>query len=147
VEEFTKTLLCPSSQPHMDGSFAFAAIDTEFEEALLTPLVEPLSVTEELITLAGSSPLTELFRFAAPCANNSCAHFDGSKCTLAKKAVHLLPEATELLPPCLIRLECRWFHQEGKLACTRCPQVKTNVDPSSELSQKVSPKYILDVDE
>jgi hypothetical protein len=31
----------------------------------------------------------------------------------------------DALPRCLIRPACRWFQQEGKEACVRCPQVVT----------------------
>ncbi|MEH2255413.1 hypothetical protein [Nostoc sp.] len=37
----------------------------------------------------------------------------------------LLPVA-EALPPYSIRRDCRWWQQEGKAACMRCPQVITD---------------------
>ena len=69
--------------------------------------------------------LAEVFRFAAHCEENKCRHFDGSHCQLATRIVQILPAVTDGLPPCLIRAECRWFQQEGKAACMRCPQVVT----------------------
>jgi hypothetical protein len=42
------------------------------------------------------------------------------------------------LPVCTIRAECRWFAQEGRAACERCPQVVTEVHQPSELQTAVA---------
>jgi hypothetical protein len=52
-------------------------------------------------------------------------HFDGARCQLAARIVEMLPEVTESLPPCTIQPTCRWYRQEGRAACFRCPQVVT----------------------
>jgi hypothetical protein len=36
-----------------------------------------------------------------------------------------MPPVVEALPPCIIRKECRWYSQEGQVACTRCPGITT----------------------
>jgi hypothetical protein len=47
----------------------------------------------------------------------------------------------ESLPPCKIRHECRWFLQEGRPACRRCPQVITEVrEPSAEFRRAATPE-------
>jgi hypothetical protein len=68
---------------------------------------------------------TEVFRFAAPCAGGACKHFDGHDCNLATKLVQLTPAVTQALPACTVRPDCRWWRQEGKSACMRCPSVRT----------------------
>jgi hypothetical protein len=51
------------------------------------------------------------------------------RCRLVAKTVQLAPVVVEKLKPCAIRAECRWWQQEGKAACVRCPQVASS-DPS-----------------
>ena len=78
----------------------------------------------------------EVFRIAAPCACSGCGHFDStqSSCTLAQKIVRWVPMVSESLPVCSIRSECRWWQQEGRAACLRCPQVVTrNGKPAAVL--------------
>jgi hypothetical protein len=53
-------------------------------------------------------------------------HFDGHDCRLATRLVQLLPAVVDRLPPCHVRPDCRWWQQEGKAACLRCPQVVTD---------------------
>ena len=57
---------------------------------------------------------------------------DGKDCQLATRIVQILPRAVDILPPCSIRPECRWYQQEGKAACVRCPQVMTDCYTPSE---------------
>ncbi|NCS45084.1 MAG: nitrogen fixation protein, partial [Microcystis aeruginosa BS11-05] len=45
---------------------------------------------------------------------------------------------TDILPPCRIRQNCRWWLQEGKAACLRCPQVVTDNYNPSEIFVKVA---------
>jgi hypothetical protein len=125
--------LCPSAQPEMADSVVFGLIGGTDEEPRLGYLVELRTVTDELLALTAPVKPTEVFRFAAPCAGNSCQHFDGSDCRLAKRIVQLLPAAEEMLPPCRLRPSCRWWQQEGKAACIRCPQIVTETYHPSEL--------------
>jgi hypothetical protein len=45
-----------------------------------------------------------------------------------------MPAVVNVLPPCIIRKECRWYSQEGRAACKRCPEITTI---SYDLSPKV----------
>jgi hypothetical protein len=50
---------------------------------------------------------------------------------------------SESLPPCPIRRECRWWQQEGKAACMRCPQIITdNYIHSKQLLEVVTPRAV-----
>jgi hypothetical protein len=132
--------LCPSAQPETEGSVIFGVIGGTVEDPRLAYFVEPQAVTDELLALANPVTPTEVFRFAAPCAGSACQHFDGSNCRLATKIVQLLPEAVKELPPCRLRLHCRWWQQEGKAACMRCSQIVTKTYHSSEqLHQAAEP--------
>jgi hypothetical protein len=107
-------------------------------------LAEPLPVTEHLLSLVEPVAPSEVLRFAAPCAGDSCQHFDGQNCLLVSKAVALLPAVVPVLPPCKIRPSCRWWRQEGRAACMRCPQVVTdNHSPSDAMTKVSDPSYRL----
>ena len=72
--------LCPSAQPDMEGAVAFGVVGGTAEEPVVSYLREPLPVTPELLQLARPVRPTEVFRFAAPCAEGGCRHFDGESC-------------------------------------------------------------------
>jgi hypothetical protein len=117
--------LCPSAQPEMAGSLLFGVVIGSAEHPQVAYLAEPQPVTDELLALSGPVRPTEVFRFAAPCAMSQCRHFDGANCRLVQRTVQLLPVAVERIPPCRLRPNCRWWRQEGRAACLRCPQVVT----------------------
>jgi hypothetical protein len=133
--------LCPSARPGMEGSVLFGVACERGQETLIGYLAHPLPVTEEILNLAGPVAPTEIFRFAATCAGRGCQHFDGSDCRLVKRVVHLLPPAVGRLPPCPIRAHCRWWLQEGKDACLRCPGLVSEIcEPSALLQIVADPK-------
>jgi hypothetical protein len=125
-------LMCPSAQPEMEGSRVLGVIGGEPDEPSLAYLNQYLPVTEEVLALAQPAKPTKVMRFAAPCQERLCSHFDGKDCGLVTRIVQILPAVTQALPPCLIRVECRWFQQEGRAACQRCPQIVTQVDDPTE---------------
>jgi hypothetical protein len=124
----------------MEGSHIFGVVGGTVDEPRVAYLDEPQPVTTELLKLTEPVLPTEVFRFAAPCAGHGCRHFDGVNCQLATRTVNNLPEAVDLLPPCAIRPNCRWWKQEGKAACLRCPLVVTyNINPSDIITLIASP--------
>lgn len=133
--------LCPSAQPEMSGCVAFGVVAGTVEAPRLVHFTEPQPVTEELLALSRPVKPTEVFRFAAPCAGHDCEHFDGKDCRLVARVVQILPAANSRgLPPCSIRADCRWWQQEGKAACLRCPQIVTAVyEPSEEMRRAAVP--------
>ena len=126
--------LCPSAQPDMVGSVIFGVIGGTVAAPQLTYLSEPRPVTAEVLTLATPVNPTEVFRFAAPCAEERCRHYDGTQCRLASRIGRLLPPVVERVAACHLRPTCRWWQQEGKAACLRCPQIVTETYyPSDQL--------------
>jgi hypothetical protein len=120
-------LFCPSAQPAWEGSVVLGVVGGTAAAPRVAYLAEPLPVTDELLALAAPVTPTEVFRIAAPCAGSACCHFVGAACTLVERIVDHLPLAVEEgLPPCHLRPQCRWWAQEGKAACARCPQVVTD---------------------
>lgn len=133
-------LLCPSAPPDWQGAVAIGIVGGSVEAPRVTPLEAAIPVTGELLALAAPAPPTEVFRFAAPCAKDGCRHYGAGACQLAAKVVQMLEPATERLPFCLIRADCRWFAEAGRDACMRCPQVVTdNVYPSVAMHQAADP--------
>lgn len=119
--------LCPSAQPAMEGAFAFAVVGGVAGEDGAAYLAERVPASADLLALAAPVEPTEVFRFAAPCAGTGCQHFDGADCRLAVKLVQLTPPAGRALPACRVRPDCRWWRQEGKAACFRCPEIVTRM--------------------
>ncbi|MEH2237029.1 nitrogen fixation protein [Nostoc sp.] len=140
MEEFAadKPTLCPSARPESVDSVVFGVVGGTVTEPRVAYLKKPQPITDELI--AKASPITpaEIFRTAAPCATKGCQHFDGQDCRLAMRIVEKFAVVAEELPPCSIRRDCRWWQQEGKAACMRCPQVITDNYNASELAVEVA---------
>ena len=116
----------------------FGVVTGTVEEPGVAYFKEPLPITDELTKLSDSVTPTEVFRIASPCATKGCQHFDGKDCRLAQRIVEKLPAVVEELSPCSIRKNCRWWQQEGKAACMRCPQVITDNYNASELIREVA---------
>lgn len=130
-------LQCPSAQPDMAGAIAFGLIDHGADSPVTAFLEATVPVTAELLEMTAPLPPTQVFRFAAPCQKQRCSHWEGA-CTLADRIVKLLPAASLALPPCRIRTNCRWFAEQGRPACQRCPQVITETARPSELMARAA---------
>jgi hypothetical protein len=50
----------------------------------------------------------------------------------------MLPEVVDSLPACNICRDCRWFRQEGRAACMRCPQIVTGIRDADATLQQVA---------
>lgn len=116
--------LCPSAQPDLDQAVCIGVRGGTGDQPLVRYLETLVVVDQELVQLAAPVGATEVFRFAAPCAESKCQHFDGEDCTLVDRLVETSP-AVELAPRCAIRRDCRWWRQRGIAACRRCPAVIT----------------------
>jgi hypothetical protein len=139
---------CPSAQPCMEGSVVLGVVGGTVEEPQVAYLNKPLPVTEDVLALTGPVTPTEVIRFAAPCAAHACQHFDGAKCRLATRVVNLLPMAVDRLPPCHLRPKCRWWRQEGRAACMRCPIIVTEtIGPSDLMRMTADPNSKEGLDE
>ncbi|MGH2585486.1 MAG: nitrogen fixation protein [Dehalococcoidia bacterium] len=136
----TDAPLCPSAQPEMAGAVAFGVVGGTAEQPRVAHLVQPLPVSDELLALVEPAKPAAVFRFAAPCAASACLHFAERRCRLASRVVETLPAAVDGLPACHIRPTCRWWRQEGKAACLRCPMIVTETaNPSDLLVQAADP--------
>lgn len=133
--------LCPSSLPEQEGCVVIGVVNGSVEDPQLTYLSDPQPVSNELLERISPVLPTEVLRCAAPCVEHACKHFDGSQCRLVTRVVRILPQVVDVLPSCRIRSQCRWWQQEGRHACLRCPQVVTdNYSPSLLLQQAAVPE-------
>lgn len=123
--EHHATPLCPSAQPEMAGSVVFGVVGGSVSAPRVGYLTEARPVTDELLALAGPAHPNQVFRIGAPCAASACMHFSQNRCNLATRVAEDLPIVADALPACRLRPACRWWQQEGKAACQRCPQVVT----------------------
>lgn len=116
---------CPSAQPDMLDARIFGVRSGTVDEPRTAYLERGVEVDEALVEgLDGVEP-TEVFRYAARCEESRCSHFDGARCTLARRLRAYLRPVTAALPPCTVRASCRWYAEEGEEICYRCPQVVT----------------------
>jgi hypothetical protein len=137
-------ILCPSAQPDQSGAMVFGVQTVRPDAQSAGPerrvgyLTALQPVTPQVLAVAGTAKATEVLRIAAPCEERACRHFDGAACALAGRVVEMLDPVVNGLPRCLIRPACRWFRQEGKAACLRCPQIVTDMRDLTELQKQVA---------
>jgi hypothetical protein len=124
----------------MAGSVVLGVIRDVNGVQYLHHVANPPAVTPEILELARGARVTDVFRFAAPCAGAECSHFVDDSCRLATKIAATVEETVAFLPPCAIRAECRWFSQEGRRACLRCPLIFSEMaNPSEALTYAADP--------
>ena len=133
-----RALLCPSAQPDMHGAHVLGVVTGDPSELLIAYLDEVVPVTDALTELAAPAHPADVMRFSARCEESKCCHFDGRRCQLAQRVAEELPAVVDALPECLIRSECRWFQQERRAACLRCPQIVTRNHTPSDLMTRVA---------
>ena len=133
-------VMCPSAQQGMKDLQLIGVVTFEEDEPRVAYLNESVPVTEDLLASVEPADPREVFRMAGHCEELRCTHFNGTNCKLATRIVQILPAVVDGLPACLIRASCRWYTQEGKPACLRCPQVVTqSFEPSIKFAQAVNP--------
>lgn len=132
---------CPSARPETSDSVVFGVVGGTVEEPRVGYLKDPRPVDNKTLALSEPVKPTEVFRIAAPCASSACQHFESGDCQLAKKIVSLLPAAVDRLPRCRLRPKCRWWKQEGRAACMRCPLIVTECyHPTDQQRQAADPR-------
>ena len=131
-------LMCPSVQPGMTDVQVLGVISRETDTPRLVYVDERVNATPDVLAAAAPAEVSQVFRLAGRCEEKKCTHFDGARCQLAVRIARLLPEAVNVLPACSIRPECRWFRQEGRAACMRCPQIMTGNDVADERLREVA---------
>lgn len=75
----------------------------------------------------------ERFRFSGKCIQGGCNQWSNehASCSLVGKVIEAMnkkAEREEFLAPCAIRSNCRWYSQQGALACANCNEIVRNVE-------------------
>jgi hypothetical protein len=138
VARAEQPLKCPSAQPGMGDVQILGVISRDAAEPRLAYLDEAMPAAPGTLELAAPLDVSQVFRLSARCEEKKCTHFDGIDCQLAVRIAKMLPEVVDYLPACNIRPDCRWFRQEGRAACVRCPQIVTGTHEADERLQKVA---------
>jgi hypothetical protein len=138
VARAEQPLKCPSAQPGMGDVQILGVISRDADEPRLAYLDEALPATPPVLELAAPLDVSQVFRLSARCEERKCTHFDGVDCQLAVRIARMLPEVVDQLPACNIRRDCRWFRQEGRAACLRCPQILTGNHEADEVLREVA---------
>lgn len=124
----------------MEGAEVLGVIRSDGAAEILHHVADRIPVTEAVLALAAPARPADVFRFAAPCAASACSHFDGENCRLATKIVEAVTDVVSAMPPCRIRPTCRWYAQEGRPACLRCPLIfSETANPSIGLEYAADP--------
>src|SRR5262245_57506881 len=131
----SRPLDCPSAQAGAKDARVYGVLTGTLDAPHVGYLTETQPVTDKVLAPGGPAEPTSVFRIAPRCETTRCKHFRGNECTLAQRIVEGLAPVVNALPPCQIRPTCRWFHQEGRNACLRCPQVVTD-KPSRTAEEK-----------
>jgi hypothetical protein len=119
-------LACPSANPDWDDVQLLGVV-LGTPDAPETWFTGVRAVEPEMLEAAKPARPGEVFRFTARCREGACAQFQGGKCRVgAAVAGQLEPLPEHALPKCGIRLECRWWAEQGASACRRCPSVITD---------------------
>jgi hypothetical protein len=133
---------CPSAMENNDSPLVFGVVSGTVARPQVAYLTEPQPLTPELERLCAPATPAEVLRIATPCVGYRCKHFESDNCTLAQRVVQILEPVVDIAPACKLRPDCRWWVQEGKAACLRCPQVvrtPSNVTPEHrKVSDRVS---------
>ena len=131
----SRPLDCPSAQAGAKDARVYGVLTGTPDAPRVGYLTETQPVSDELVALSAPAKPSAIFRIAAACETSGCKHFKGNACTLAQRIVEGLAPVVNALPPCQIRPTCRWFRQEGRNACLRCPQVITD-KPNATAEEK-----------
>jgi hypothetical protein len=136
--ESRKEIDCPSAPANAESARVFGMVTGKPDAYRIGYLTETLPLSDKLLALAGDAEPTQVFRVAGRCESSACKHFRDNACTLAQRIVDSVPKVVNALPACQIRSTCRWFRQEGKEACLRCPQVVTNISNATDHQKQIA---------
>jgi hypothetical protein len=137
--------MCPSAPAWSEGAEVFGVVLGTAAAPRVQYLDAPVPVTAELLQTLGDSRPGEVLRVRSPCAKSACVHYSGQHCRLGERIVALPHEGDTRLPACSIRPSCRWFAEQGKRACLRCPELATEVvAPLERLDTRVRLPLLVD---
>jgi hypothetical protein len=129
---------CPSAQPDMHEARVFGLMSGTADQPRVAYLKQEAVIPASAVPDTGGLKAIEVFRFAARCEEGRCAQYADGRCSLGQRLVEGLDEVVDSLPSCTIRPTCRWYAEQGRAVCLRCPQVVTLVPTSKDRTDKLS---------
>jgi hypothetical protein len=112
---------CPSIHPQLArsviGVFVKGSSRVNF-------VAEQLPVPVSLARAAGPEVLALRARFAGRCITSGCKHWTGANCRLGEVVADIRVADNGQLPHCSIRKTCRWFLENGAMACNTCQHLR-----------------------
>ena len=119
-------LACPSA-PATPGARLLGVLGRDGRIAHLRSLMQ---VDEDFLRTARAlGPPEARMRFTHRCETSACRQWTGSACGVIQRVLQAMDpgQAPPGSPqPCPIRGTCRWFAQEGTIACSACAEVVTD---------------------
>ena len=139
TDRLSKQTLCPSAQPGADAR-VFGVVGGTTTEPRVSYLRETIELPADIETRLSPIAPSEVLRSASACQESRCVHFQSDRCSLVTRIVRFLPPVVRQPPPCAIRQSCRWWFEEGRAACVRCPQIVTQrPDANTAYQQAAAP--------
>lgn len=130
--DFAPVLACPSA-PATPGAGLLGVAAPDGRLAFLRTLMQ---VDEDFLATARAAGVPEArMRFTTRCETSACQQWTGSACGVILRVLDAMGPGLQPPPapsPCPIRGTCRWFAQEGAVACTACAQVLTDTRDLTE---------------
>lgn len=123
--EAHEKIMCPSSKAQPGAQL----LGVRQEDGTVAILPQPLRIDEAFVETANAAaPAEQSFRFTNKCVESGCMQWTGTRCGVADKVLSVLDQlpVVEALPECGIRPQCRWFGQNGPVACRACAFVITH---------------------
>lgn len=133
---------CPSAQPDMMEARVIGVLGGSAAEPRIAYLAQEAVIPAAEMPPTPDVDPVEAFRLAARCEDHRCAQHvvgvDGGRCGLGARIVAQLQPVVARLPPCTIRATCRWYAEQGREACLRCPQVVTLIPRDGSLLSRAA---------
>jgi hypothetical protein len=133
-----RKLECPSAQPGMENARPIGVIAGSATETRIAFFKKETLDQFDWRSRFADAEATRLLRFGATCDESRCAHFSSGRCSLGKRVNDQLAAVVDDLPPCLLRSTCRWFSEQGRSVCLRCPQVITKIPRAEDALNAVA---------
>lgn len=127
VRDTADPLICPS-QSEAEGTIC---LGLSRDDGSLVRVADPRRVEELPVVDVGRA------RLAGDCRESDCAYWAGS-CQLAGVVIDA-SDGDGVLVRCDLRRRCRWFLEQGFMACGTCSQVSFLMTASSESPTVRSP--------
>jgi hypothetical protein len=131
-------LRCPSAQPGMAELQVLGVVSGAPDAPRIAYLNAHLPAMRRCLHRPRHFPRPASCASPALARNASARISTAPNCQLATRIVRILDEVVDALPRCAIRPTCRWYAQEGRPACLRCPQVVTELTGPDERLRAVA---------